>query len=110
MEVLLFQIGIFIIISIAGYKGLIQLNVVTILIVIFTIVMVKTSPLMILQFFTIILSYSFSLNRIKKSKENLYRPSIAKPRKMSSAEIIIRLLINLSLLSFIAYGFYKFSV
>ncbi|MEP7092754.1 MAG: hypothetical protein ABI793_01765, partial [Flavobacterium sp.] len=60
MEILAFQIVIFLLIFIAGYSGLKSLNVVSLFLVLFTCFMVFTSKLMTIQFFTILIGYSLS--------------------------------------------------
>ncbi|MCR8667946.1 hypothetical protein NO995_09655 [Aestuariibaculum sp. M13] len=69
MEVLYFQVGIFLIIVIAGLFGNSSRNTATILAIIFTIAMVFTSQLMIVQFITIVISYIVSRSISKNSKD-----------------------------------------
>jgi hypothetical protein len=117
MQVLIFQIVVFLIISFAGFISIKSLNIVSILLIIFTICMVNTSPLMILQFFTIIFAYSFSL---KKNQENTNQENYSKtyyspktelpPRKKSVLELIFKFIINTTLLITIVYGIYKFTI
>lgn len=104
ISVILFQIGIFLIMTYAGYKGIWYLNILTIIIIIFTLANVNTSPLMILQFLTIILSYFFCLNRIEANKY----PSL--PRKKHKLELIIIILLNISILVLIIYGWGWFTI
>lgn len=70
MEVLLFQLGIAAIIIIAGLFGKIARNTITILVVIFTAVMVFTSGLMILQFITIGISFFISKSITSKKDKH----------------------------------------
>ena len=104
IAVILFQIAIFLIMAYAGYKGIWYLNILTIIIIIFTLANVNTSPLMILQFLTIILSYFFCLNRIEANKY----PST--PRKKHIIELILIILFNISILSLIIYGWGRFTL
>lgn len=104
IAVILFQIGIFLIMTYAGYKGIWYLNILTLIIIIFTLANVNTSPLMILQFLTIILSYTFCLNRIEVNKY----PSL--PRKKHSIELIIIMLLNIAILGLMTYGWGWFTI
>lgn len=104
IAVILFQIAIFLIMAYAGYKGIWYLNILTIIIIIFTLANVYTSPLMILQFLTIILSYIFCLNRIEANKY----PST--PRKKHIIELILIILFNIAILSLIIYGWGRFTL
>jgi hypothetical protein len=106
ISIIIFQIGIFLIMTYAGYKGIWYLNILTIIIIIFTLANVHTSPLMILQFFTVIASYSFCLNRIEVNKY----PSAYFPRKKHSIELIIIMLINISVLGLVTYGWIWFTM
>ncbi|RTY74182.1 hypothetical protein [Flavobacterium sp. LS1R10] len=106
IAVILFQIGIFLLMTYAGYKGIWYLNILTIIIIIFTLANIHTSPLMILQFFTVIASYSFCLNRIEVNKY----PSAYFPRKKHSIELIIIILLNIIILSLIIYGWGRFTI
>lgn len=71
MEVLAFQIVIFIIIMIAGFINNSTRNFAVALAVLFTIVMVFTNALMIIQFITILISFiiSRSINNTKNSNK-----------------------------------------
>lgn len=62
MAVLLYQVGIFIVIQIAAMFGKNSRNTAVVLISIFTLLQVFMSWLLILQFFTIIISYIISNN------------------------------------------------
>lgn len=64
MGILFYQIGIFIAIQVATLFGRKSRNTAIVLIGIFTLLQVHTGELMVLQFFTIILSYWFSENKI----------------------------------------------
>lgn len=59
MAILIFQIALFLIITLIGYVSRSRLNIIIFIAVVFTFFMVKTTALMILQFATIILAYSF---------------------------------------------------
>jgi len=104
IAIIIFQIAIFLIMAYAGYKGIWYLNILTIIIIIFTLANVNTSPLMLLQFLTIILSYIFCLNRIEANKY----PSI--PRKKHIVELIFIILLNITILSLIIYGWGRFTL
>ena len=119
MQVLIFQIVIFLIISFAGFISTKSLNIVSILLIIFTIIMVRTSPLMILQFFTIIFAYTFSLKRNEEKtitenySQTYYSPKIQpkkEPRKKSFLELIFRLLINIMVSISGFYGIFKLTI
>lgn len=111
MEVLIFQIVIFLIITYAGYKGTNTLNIISILLVIFTIAMVKTSPLMILQFITIAVGYVFCLKKNEKYENNNYSQTpykyVCEPQK-SVFELILRIIINLTLFVLLVYWSFRF--
>ncbi|MFA9190290.1 hypothetical protein AAGV28_02800 [Flavobacterium sp. FZUC8N2.13] len=104
IAVILFQIGIFLIMSYAGSKGIWYLNILTIIIIVFTLTNIKTSPLMILQFFTIIISYVFCLNRIEANK---YPKT---PRKKHTIELILIILLNIAILCLMIYGWGWFTI
>jgi hypothetical protein len=70
MEVLIFQIGILLIIIICGFFGKSARNTATVLFLIFTVIMVFTSRLMIIQFITIGLAYLIS-NSISGDRKKL---------------------------------------
>lgn len=106
IAVTIFQIGIFLSMTYAGYKGIWYLNILTIIIIIFTLANVRTSPLMILQFFTVIASYSFCLNRIGVNKY----PRFNIPRKKHIIELILITLFNVAILSLIIYGWGRFTI
>lgn len=74
MEVLIFQIAIFFIILISGYYGNYSRNIVTILLVIFTIVMVFTTKLMVIQFLTIGVAYFISTSSKSKTSQKSISP------------------------------------
>lgn len=104
IAVIIFQIGIFLIITYAAYKGIWYLNILTIIIILFTLYNVKTSPLMIIQFFTIIISYSFCLNRIEANKY------LKITRKKYLIELIFIILLNISTLVLSIYGWGRFTI
>nr|WP_315177226.1 hypothetical protein [uncultured Flavobacterium sp.] len=82
MKILIFQIALFLLITFIGYVSRLRLNIITFIAVIFTFFMVKTLPLVLLQFATIILAYLFvnkrgTLDEIQKkvdehNKRNKY--------------------------------------
>ncbi len=59
MEILIFQVALFLFITFIGYVSRLRLNIITFIAVVFTFIMVRTSALMLLQFATIILAYLF---------------------------------------------------
>jgi hypothetical protein len=59
MKIIIFQIVIFLLFITIGYKTRLRLNIITACTVIFTLSMVNTTSLMLLQFLTIIISYRF---------------------------------------------------
>ena len=59
MEIIIYQIVIFVLIITIGYLTRLRLNIITACAVIFTFVMVNTIPLMLLQLLTIIIAYRF---------------------------------------------------
>jgi hypothetical protein len=70
MEVLAYQIVIFLIIYINGYFDKTTKNLITLLAVAFTIVMVFTTGLAILQFLTIFIAYAISPNKVKENEKS----------------------------------------
>lgn len=110
MEVLFFQIGVFIIIHLIGKNNFFRLNIITFIIVVFTIAMVKTNPLMILQFITIIVSYFSCLSKFNEKNTKYKKTTLAIEKPQSILEIIIRLIINLALAIGSLYGVYKFTL
>lgn len=70
MEVLAFQIVIFIIIIVAGLASSSARNITVGLIALFTIIMVFSSPLMIIQFATIIIAFIISKSFENEKVEN----------------------------------------
>lgn len=82
MKILIFQVALFLLITFIGYVSRLRLNIITFIAVIFTFFMVRTLPLMLLQFATIILAYLFvnkrgTLDEIQKkvdehNKRNKY--------------------------------------
>lgn len=110
MEILVFQISIFLIIVFAGYKGKIYLNLISTLIILFTITMVNTDKLMIIQFITIVLSYLFTLNKIEANKNTTKTTFYSKPLRKSKLEIILRILINLVCITGISFGCFRYSL
>lgn len=114
MNILIFQVAIFFIIVFASYLGKRPLITTFILVTVFTIVMVKTSPLMILQFFTIIYSFSFCFRRIERSEKEItksysskYSQKLIKKREKSKFEIIIRIIVSLIIVVAVIFGLYK---
>ena len=59
MKIIIFQIVIFLLFITIGYKTRLRLNIITACAVIFTLSMVNTTSLMLLQFLTIIIAYRF---------------------------------------------------
>jgi len=111
MKVMLFQIVILIIILYAGHKGKTSLNIVCAFFVVFTISMVNTSPLMMLQFFTITIGYIISLEKIKRVKQlNKSLHIENKYYQKSLFEILIRLIVNIILMGLLIYGSYIFTI
>ena len=104
IAVILFQIGIFLIMTYAISNGIWYLNILTVIIIIFTLANVATSPLLILQFFTVITSYGFCLNRIEANKYPIA------PRQKHSIELILIILLNITILSLIIYGWGRFTI
>ena len=85
MDILLYQIGIFIAIQIASLFGKSSRNVAIVLISIFTLLQVFTSGLMILQFATIFISYIIS-NNILESQNNASKKSEVKSQMKSDVK------------------------
>lgn len=104
IAVILFQIGIFLTMTYACSKGIWYLNILTIIIIVFTWANVDTSPLMILQFLTVIISYSFCLNRIEANKY----PKVSQKKHL--IELILIMLLNLSILGLLIYGWIWFTL
>lgn len=110
MEIIVFQISIFLIITYSGYKGKIYLNLISTLIILFTIVMVNTNKLMIIQFITIILSYLITLNKIETNKNTTKNTFYSEPTRKSKLEIILRILINLIGITVISFGCFRYTL
>lgn len=90
MEVLLYQIGIILVILIAGKLGKNARITVIVLISIFTILQVYMSWLLILQFITIIFSYIISKNFSKQGKTNSTKnqePNLETKQKILKKEL-----------------------
>ena len=75
MAVLLYQIGIFLAIIIASTFGKKSRNTALILISIFTLLQVFMSWLLLLQFFTIFISYQLSNSFLDRKKDNVQLPN-----------------------------------
>ena len=95
--------------SLSAFNNKSTLNLVTIFMVVFTFFMVETAPLMIIQFMTITITYSFLS---KKSHETKSNPNIkfvpAKTEEKATLELIIKGLIYITLASGMLYGFSYF--
>ncbi|WP_281226434.1 hypothetical protein [Flavobacterium aquiphilum] len=104
IAVILFQIGIFLIMTYAAYKGVWYLNILTLIIIVFTLANVNAFPLMAIQFFTIIISYTFCLNRINANK------CVYILRKKNRIELILIILINLAIICLMIYGWTWFTI
>lgn len=94
MEIIAFQVGIFVIIIFCGLLGNSTRNIVTILVILFTMVMVFTNGLMIIQFITIGVAFMVSKS-ISTSNETLeisdyekYQRDQAKLNKTTLSEYI----------------------
>lgn len=71
MEVFVFQIIIFGIIFFSSFSGRRAVNLVSLIICVFTFLAIFTTWLMILQFVTIFVSYSIAVERIKNSENSI---------------------------------------
>lgn len=114
MNILLFQIAIFFVTFLASYLGKRPLIITFLLISVFTIAMVKTFPLMILQFFTIIYIFSFCFRRIERNQKEIikshalkYPKKLTIKRKKSKIKLIIGIIISLIIVVSVIFGLYR---
>ena len=112
MGILIFQIVIFFLIVYSGYKGLGYLIIVTVGAVIFTLAMVNTNGLMVIQFLTIAVSFLFAINRIQANVNEDY-VIISKnqqPKSTTRIEILLRILLNIGICGAIVIGSYYYNI
>jgi len=108
MGILIFQIVIFFLIVYSGYKGMGYLVVVTVIAVIFTLAMVNTNGLLVIQFFTIVVSFLFAINRIQaNTNENSI---VQKPQPKTRIEILLRILLNIGICCGIVIMAYYYNI
>jgi hypothetical protein len=104
--VILYQIGIFFLMAYCAYKSITYLNIITFLIVIFTLIQVTNfSPLMFLQFITIFISYQFCLSRIKSSNTPI---SGRLATKKSVLELVLIIFFYFGTIILLGYGLILF--